>query len=420
MKTDRLLWLLAAALVLVGAAVWVQRIREARRAPAAEVGSPVVAALQKPETLNAVAEIAVLRADSTVRIARTEAGWTAPDRHGHPVKAEEVRKFLLTLSDLKVGQSVPGGEEIRESLDLLEPAIDTNGQPRKGSSVLVVLSDSNRAELARVILGKERRRGGETGFADGRFVWADGRPALVGETFSTLPSRSVDWMNTQLVDLFSSDIDALDWTPAGKPTMSLTNLTGELRLCDLATNEAMDSVKVSRLTGIVSWLRFADVANPSLDAGQTGLDQPSVLVARARNGRVFTVKIGAAAGTNAQRHVAVSAAFTPRPLPEPPAADASEEAKKKHEEEAKNVKADNEKIESEIRELNERCSKWVYLVDSSRFDNLPETRADLLQPPPAPPAPAATATNAAPADSVTATNAPVDSTNAPAAAPTGG
>ncbi|MCX7819141.1 MAG: DUF4340 domain-containing protein [Kiritimatiellae bacterium] len=413
MKTDKLLKLLVTALVLIAIAMWMRYSQAARRRPADEVGAVVVPALQKAETLNAVAGIEFIRADSTVRVTRTGGRWVSPDRYGHPVKAEEVRKFLLALADLRVGQAVPGGDSARVALELLPPALDTNGRPRAGSGTLVRLVGTNGAELASVILGKNRRRGGETGFADGRFVLAGGKPALVAETFSGLPTRPEDWMNTQLVDLFSSDIDTLTWTPPAKPPLTLTNIAGELKLANLATNETMDSLKVSRLSGIVSWLRFAQVADPSLPPSETGLDQPAVLVARAKNGREFTVKIGREAGTNAQRYVSVSAAFAaPKPLPAAPAADASEEQKKRHEEETKKIKEENEKIEAEIRELNERTARWVYLVEGSRFENLPQERKDLLQPPPAPASTSGEgATNAAPASATAPAASGV--TNAP-------
>ncbi len=425
MKTDKLLRLLAIALALIAVAMGVRYSRAARRRPPSEVGAIVMPALQKPETLNSVASIEFVRADSTVRVTRVSGRWVAPDRYDHPVKADEVRKFLLALADLRVGQAVPTGAKgddqtkVLSALELLEPAPDTNGRPREGSGTLVRLADTNGAVVAKLVLGKTRRRGGESGFADGRFVRANGKPALVGETFSSLPTRPEDWMNTQLVDLFSSDIDTLTWTPPNKPPLTLTNTAGELKLTNLETNETMDSLKVSRLSGIVSWLRFAQVADPALSPSDTGLDQPAVLVVRAKNGREFTVKIGKEAGTNAQRYVTVSAAFVaPKPLPPAPAENASEDEKKKHEEETKKVREENEKIETEIRELNERVGRWVYLVEGSRFENLPQERKDLLQAPPATSAPTE-ATNAPPA--AASSPAATDTTNPTAeSAPAGG
>lgn len=382
MKTEKLLRLLAIALALIAVAMGMRYGRAVRRRPPSDVGAIVVPALQTAEALNAVTTIEFLRADSTVRVGRVAGRWVAMDRYEHPVKADEVRKFLLALADLRVGQAVPGGDSILPSLELLEPVWDTNGRPREGSGTLVRLSGTNGTVVASLVLGKTRRRGGDSGFADGRFIRAGRKPALVSETFSSLPSRPEDWMNTQLVDLFSSDIDTLTWTPAGKPPMTLTNITGELKLTNLATNESMDSLKVSRLSGIVSWLRFAQVADPSLQPAETGMDQPAILVARAKNGREFTVRIGKDAGTNAQRYVSVNAAFaSPKPLPPPLAENASEDEKKRHEEETKKIREENEKIEAEIRELNDRVGRWVYLVEGSRFENLPQERKDLLQAP---------------------------------------
>jgi hypothetical protein len=350
------------------------------RRPAAGVGEPVLTTLQKPDVLNAVEALSLVTADSTVRVAKVGGVWVAPDRHNHPVKFEDVRQFIRTLADLKVGQSIPGGEKELASLNLRAPSAGTGAAPAEGAGTLVTVSDKNGKALASLILGKARTRGGEMSFPDGRFVLADGKPSLVAETFHSLPAKSVDWMDTQLVDVFSSDLASLSWTPAGKPALTLATEVTELKLAGLATNERMDSVKSGKLSGIVSYLRFADVASPALSPADTGLDKPDTLVANARNGRSFTVRIGKAT-TNAMRHVAVSAAFTAPPLPEAPKEETIPGDKKQHEDAVKARKGEDDKLAAEIRALNERIGKWVYLVEASRFENLPMERKDLLLPP---------------------------------------
>ncbi len=395
MKTNKLMTLVLVAAVLVGAAVWTQSRKARVGRPAADSGAPVVAALQAPETLNAVESLDFVTAESTVRVAKAAGVWVAPDRHGHPVKFDDVRKFLRSLVDLKVGQGVPGGEKEWAALDLVAPAAGTNGGTKAGSGTVVTASDKDGKALATVILGKTRSRGGEMSFPDGRFVLADGRAVLVAETFSSLPAKSVDWMETQLVDVYSSDITSLAWTPNGKAAITLTNESFELKLPGLSTNEKMDTAKSGKLSGIVSFLRFTDVADPSLKPADTGLDKPDVVVAKAKNGREYTVRIGKAT-TNAMRYVAVSAAFTPAPPPEAPKADAAEDVKKRHEDDVKKRKEEDDKIAGEIREFNERAGKWVYLVEGSRFEGLPMERKDLLQPPEEK-KPDAASTNAPPA-----------------------
>lgn len=379
MKTNKLMTLVLVAAVLVGAAVWTQSRKTTAGRPAADSGAPVIAALQKPETLNSVEALSFVTAESTVRVAKAAGVWVAPDRHGHPVKFDDVRKFLRSLADLKVGQGVPGGEKEWAALDLVAPVAGTNGT-EAGSGTVVTASDKDGKTLATVVLGKTRSRGGEMSFPDGRFVLADGRAVLVAETFSGLPAKSVDWMETQLVDVYSSDITALTWTPNGKAALVLTNESFELKLAGLSTNDKMDSAKSGKLSGLVSFLRFTDVADPSLKPVDTGLDKPDVVVAKAKNGREYTVRIGKAT-TNAMRHVAVSASFTPAPMPEAPKADAAEDVKKSHEDDVKRRKEEDDKIAGEIREFNERVGKWVYLVEGSRFEGLPLERKDLLQPP---------------------------------------
>ncbi|MBU4459469.1 MAG: DUF4340 domain-containing protein, partial [Verrucomicrobia bacterium] len=220
MKTNKLMTLILVAAALVGAAVWMQSQKSRARRPAAGAGEPVLTALQKPDVLNTVEALSLVTADSTVRVAKVGGVWVAPDRHNYPVKFEDVRQFIRTLADLKVGQSIPGGEKELASLNLRAPSAAT-GAAEEGAGTLVTVSDKGGKALASLILGKTRTRGGEMSFPDGRFVLADGKPALVAETFNSLPAKSVDWMDTQLVDVFSSDLSSLTWTPAGKPALAL-------------------------------------------------------------------------------------------------------------------------------------------------------------------------------------------------------
>lgn len=378
MKTNKLMMLVLVAAALVGAAVWTQSQKSRARRPAAGAGEPVLAALQKPDVLNAVEALSLVTADSTVRVAKAGNVWVAPDRHNHPVKFEDVRQFIRTLADLKVGQSIPGGDKELASLDLRAPGAGT--ATAEGSGTLVTVSDKDGKALSGLVLGKTRTRGGEMSFPDGRFVLADGKPSLVAETFNSLPAKSLDWMDTHLMDIFSSDLASLTWTPAGKPALVLSIEGAELKLAGLATNERMDSAKSGKLSGIVSYLRFNDVASPALRPADTGLDKPDVLVANARNGRSYTVRIGTTT-TNAMRHVAVTAAFTPPPPPEVPKEEAIPGDKKQHEDAVKARKSEDDKIAAEIRAFNDRAGKWVYLIEGSRFENLPMERKDLLQPP---------------------------------------
>lgn len=379
MKTNKLLGLAVLAIVLVVAAVWKQSQSVRARKPSAEVGSPVLAALQDAATAGAIEAVSFVSADSTVRVVRADGAWTAADRYGHPIRIDDLRKFLRSLADLKVGQAVVGGEKDLAALNLVSPARADDGSGVEGSGTLVQMTGAQGKSLATVVMGKTRSRGGEMSFPDGRFVFADGRPALVSETFNELPTKSVDWMETSLIDVFSSDLVTLAYTPAGKPSMTLTNASGSMVLTGMPTNETLDSAKSGKLTGLVSYLRFVDIADPSLKPDVTGMKSPSVVVVRARNGREYTLRIGGTSDAG-QRYVSVCAVYHPDPLPDAPADDATDEVKKKHDEDVAAKKAENEKAAVEVKEFSDRASKWVYIVEGSRFEDLPLEMKDLVQP----------------------------------------
>lgn len=441
MNNNKLMLWAVVAIVLAAAAYWTSQRREQAVRPSSASGQLVLPALDDPAKLNSIASLSFESADQTVRVARADGVWVAPDRFNHPVKFDDVRKFLLMLSELKVGQGMPDDPKQLESLGLLAPGpATTNGPKKESMGTRIAAADKDGKPVATLIVGKARNRasaGGPMdmgGFPDGRYVAADGKAALVGESFSSLPAKSTDWIETLLVDVFSSDIEDLTWTPAGQPAIRLKNDNGELKLADLGAKEKMESSKVSNLSGALSYLRFSDVADPALPAEKTGFDKPSVLVAKQKNGKRYTLTIGGPGPTNSLRYVKAAVAFEPPPEPAKPAATnapapaaASTNAPdaKKADDEAAKRKAETDKLAGEVKEFNDRAGKWIYLVENYKFENLPKTRADLLQPPEtnAPPAAATPAPPAAPVPAPAAAPAPVPAPPAaaekpaPAAAP---
>lgn len=398
-KNNLMMWVVVAA-ALVAAAYWTSNRREQALRPSTETGKLVLPALDDPAKLNSIASLSFESADRTVRVARVNGVWVAPDRFNHPVKFEEVRKFLTSLAELKVGQGIPDDPKQMAALGLLSPSpAVTNGPKPEAAGTKITACDKDGKPVATLMVGKARMRassgGGPMdmggGFPDGRFVAADGKAALVGESFGSLPAKSTDWIETLLVDVFSSDIDELTWTPAGKEPIRLKSENGELKVVGLGEKEKADSTKISNLSGVLSYLRFTEVADPALDAAKAGLDKPSTLVAKQRNGKLYTLTVGGIGPTNSLRYIKAAATFQAPPEPKsaastnapaPTAAAGTNAAPAgKTDDEAAKRKTENEKLAGEVREFNERAGKWIYLVDNFKFDSLPKVRADLLAPP---------------------------------------
>lgn len=392
MKGKNLLILCIVALVLAGTAVLTSRRSERQTAASSRIGQPVLPALQDANTLNRIQRVSFTGPDGTVNVARVEGTWVAPDKYGYPVDFGKVSDFVRKLADLKVGQTVVAEGDHARRMELVPPGEGA------GQGTLVTCLDDAGETVAALLLGKEHQRapgpdgapmgggqfgGGGGGYPDGRYVSADGEACLVWETLSSLPADAKAWFDDDLVSVYASDIVELGTSDTnGNPVvLKRPESGGDLALGDLSDDEEMDSSKVSGLTGMFSYLTFSDVADPALSDEDTGMADPIVCTARAKDGKVYTLRLGSSPEGASDRYARVSAEFlAPEPeQPEEPAPDEDEEAAKKREEEAAKRKEEHEKLAREVRELNDRLGSWTYLVSSYKVDDVPVGRADLVK-----------------------------------------
>lgn len=384
MKARKLL-VLAAVAAALAALAYVSSSRRGRiAAPAPELGQPVLPQLQQAERLNAVREIEFASADQTLRAAHRDGRWTAPDKFGYPVDFEKVRRFLRKLADLKVGQKIPATAAERESLKLLDPAGAAGTDAAAHAGTRVRLLDSAGAEIAALLFGREHERRpaagrqgpfGAGGYPDGRYVSVRGEVYLVDETFSDLPRNAKAWLDDDLANVSSSDIQNLRIVAADGAELEFLrpSATASLVLTDLDEDaEEMNSGKVSGISGALSWLRFNDVADPDLGDAELGFDEPTRYVATTRKGVVYTLTLGGSPEGTGDRYARLEAAFEP-PADAEPAEEAQEE---QPEDDAEN---ERDAIAREVAQRNAKVSGWTYVVPSFKISDISTERADFVK-----------------------------------------
>ena len=389
MKPKNLLILLVVAAVLIGLAGLVSKRSERGMNLTGEIGKPVLPALSDPETLNKVEQIVFRSGARTVHVARVNEVWAAPDRYGYPMKFDRVHDFVRTLSTLKIGQVIPADAQTMQALELADPSSVTNGK----AGTVVELKDASGTSLASLMVGKEHQKAAEPGsrfggYPDGRYVAAGGRAYLVAETLNDIPDEDKDWLDDQICHVPSGDIMEIRLSdPDGKPVvLSRPKPTKDLTLAKLGRKEEMDTSKVNSVAGVLSYLRFSDVADPSLTDEQMGLDKPVLYTAMTKKGRVYTLKLGGKVQGKDDRYVRVSVELKPQP-DEKEAKPAEDEAadkekspeEKKADEAAKKKKEAREKLEKETRELSARLAKWTYIVKPYKVDNAVVARDALVK-----------------------------------------
>ena len=382
MKSGKLILLTLIAVVVIGLAVWTSRRPRPGQSPSPESGTPVLSSLQDVDRLNSIAEIHIRPSTGEVwRFVREKEGWKAADRFGYPADFEKVSNFLLALRRLKVGRRLPDDPASLARFGLAPGEAD-------GESREVLLKNATGQEIALLRIGKEwyrTRAGGEEswggGFPDGRYLWAEGRAVLVMDTLPDLPASRRDWLSTEVANVGSYDIRAIEVRDADGRHLLLQrpDLTGALKVPDLAAEEEMESSKVNSLANLLSWLHFEDVADPALSDEAMGFDRPTVVVMTLTNGVSYTVSVGGAKeGEGGGRYLRLTAAYAP-----PATTEEKSEESEKDEKAAEQEKA-LKKLVEEVKAFNARHANWTYIVAAYKLEAVSADRAQFVKPKPPP------------------------------------
>jgi hypothetical protein len=402
MKGKTLVILVVAAAVLGGLAVLTSQ-RKNRPMPAA-VGQALLPDL----ALDKVARAIIVADGKTSTVARVEDAWGVVERHNYPADFEKLKRALVKLADLKIGQTVQVGDAQKADLRVTP---ETAAQ--------LVLQDQSGATLATLLLGETRESQsampGRGGYPDGRFVSRDGGATvyLVADTLDDLASAEPGrWVDSEIASLTGSDIASIRVTgPNREPIELKRGDDDKLTLQNLAEGEEFDSSKTYALESALSYLRFEDIADPALDEAALGLEAPIVYEAKTKSGLLYVATLGGkvADGENRYARFRVTYADDGKPAPE----DETDEARQARE-------ADAAKVRESAAAQNARLAKWTYVIPSYKADAIAKPRSDLLK---TKTDDAAAATNGAP-PSVTspapdAAAAPADKSGAAKATPTG-
>jgi hypothetical protein len=382
MKGKNLVVLLAVAVVAIVVAVRMQRREEPR--PPEGIGKLVLPDLP----VNDVAQVCVRSAQSIVTVARTEEAWVVREKYNYPARFEKVRELLLKLADMKIGQVVPAGDAQRGALKMqtpgAAPAPDAGGQARDATGTLIELSGEGGQTLGSVLVGAERTRdaGAQVGYygpyQDGTFISTDAGQTvyLVTDLFASYGAAARDWLDTEIAGVEQSSIREVTISGPGRTELQLARRAeggGGLEVSGLATNEEVESGKVSGIESALSYLRFADVADPALSDEQLGLSTAVVFRAVTGKGEIYTAQVGGAPTNSTQRYLRLSVVLGPAER-QPAATNAAAEGTNA----VATVPAaaeERRKLEESTAKLAAKLKPWTYLIEEYQAESLTATRS---------------------------------------------
>jgi len=363
MKGRTLITLVIVAAVLGGMAILTSH-KKNRPMP-----SVVGQALLPELALDKVARVVIIANGATSTVARMEDTWGVAEKHNYPADFDKLKRALVKLADLKIGQPVEVADAQRAELQLTP---ETAAQ--------LVLQDDAGQTLAALMLGANREAQSETpgrgGYPDGRFVSTDGGATvyLVADALYDFgeadPAR---WVNAEILNLTSGDIETIRITGPDRAAVELKRdpADNKLILAALAEGEAFDSSKVYSVESALSYLRFEDIADPALENAALGFDAPVIYEAKTKKGLLYVVTIGGKVPDSENRYARFSVAYADGQQAAP--ADETEDARKTRE-------AEEAKVREEATTLNTRLAKWTYVLPSYKTESLTKQRADLLKP----------------------------------------
>jgi hypothetical protein len=277
MKQKQILGLGAAAVVLMGLAVYLSESRKpAEEAPAAGALAPGLEA-----GLNEVNQVVVQAAGGeTITLKRGEAGWGVEEKQGYAADVGKLRELLLNLAQ---AQRI----EPKTAVESSYPVLGVQDVEAEGASNVLLRVAGAGPELA-VILGQNNSRGAGTfvRLQDEAQSWLVDRNLAAEKTAS-------GWLQRDLMDIAANRITGVEvQPPEGGPVQIEANSGGEgdFRIANLPNGREPASAFVGDATaGFLSGLRIDDVRRaegytPAADA------QATTASFRTREGLLVAVK----------------------------------------------------------------------------------------------------------------------------------
>ncbi len=321
-------------------------------------------------SVNSIDRIELESDDNSVVIAKSKEGWLIPAKFNYPADFTRVRDLILALGDITIGQIIRANDAQKRDIKLT-PEL----------AIRIRLSGDGET-LAELLLGDMRKSKSSSpqmtayrGMPDGRYVSADNGETvcLTADILREAVTDPNAWMDQQIAHVAESEINTILATPSGGPSLQWIRKDDELTLDDLAEDEELDTTKAYAVKSALSYLRFNDIADPSLSDEELGLTSPSTFVVTTKAGTTYTVQIGSSPENSTDRYARLAVAFTAPP---------TEEKEDTEDEAAATTEPDA--AEENAARLHRKVSPWTFRIANHKAEAM-ETARDLLIKQPDPP-----------------------------------
>lgn len=298
--------------------------------------------------LDAVTEIQLTSGAEGVTLKREDDGFVVANEHGYPAANQAVNRVLRRLVDLELEKEVGRGEELFAELGL---------DPEAEEAVEVVLTGASGATAVHLVVGEAFEDG------DGSYLRRLDRedaPAYLSSrrlSFDTDPARFLD---TEILSVEADRVARIEG-----PDFVVERDEAGLELTTLRSGQEADRAAVSRLGGVLAFLRFEAVFLAD-DEQVAGLEFGEPLDFRLTDGSGYRLAVSERAG---EHFLQVAGYHT---------VDRVTVDREESEEELAG-KAEILSRADEIARFNRFHGSWVYRVNPSTAETLTMAREDLVK-----------------------------------------
>jgi len=300
--------------VLGGGALLIRSQEGAQKPPTSGVlGQPLLKGLKAAE----VATVSIREPKGSITLVRKDDRWTIAERADFTADLEKVKEFVVKAIELKVGQVEPIGAKDRARL-----LLDAGG-------TTVEFKGADGKALARMTVGKKYFKSEpanpDKAIGDGRFVMLpqdDQRVFIVSDALVQATTKSADWIAK--AGFQAEKVQSLELRPAegGGWRIERPGDNADWKLDGAKPGEKLEVTRANSASYSLSLIELADVLPKDARPADTGLDKPTVAVARTFDGLTYTVSIGKLSDGNYPVTLAIEGEAKPE------GKDAEERAKK--------------------------------------------------------------------------------------------
>lgn len=298
---------------------------------------------------DAVAKVEVNSRFGSFSMVRGDDGWTTPDRFDHPIDANDVRRLIVSFSDMRYIERKTSVPErfVRLEVD------DVDGI--NAESAYVKISNAARAILAEAIVGRPSARFID-GSVSGTYIRKpDTNDVWLVSGIANVQTRLVPWLQRSIVSLPANKVARVELS-SGEGTVTLSRESADsddFILADPPEGRVLDKRKITSISRTLASVELEDI-QPRSELALPD-DAESAMVTTF-DGVSVSVKL---AKIDNKNWATFSASYSGDPSDQSDAAKAAR---------------------ASVDEINQRVSNWVYWLPSAAFENLTTKTEDVLQP----------------------------------------